>query len=225
MNQQTFLQRLETFGYYMLPRPHAESPGYSGLLAVLRQMPQGHEPEKIQLRLHEWNGKTTVVNLHADVDPTLSHVVCPGRMVIRSRREQEATFFTFGGTLESEALSGEAVYSLRSAAPVLELLPQSETVTNLLAEETEALFARTEAHERLNSQQLLHRLVKAGSEAVYLAVLQSLLPEGEDIGAPYPLYGELTDMLVQERKWLRKTERWPLIPRDLATLVYQVGDQ
>ncbi len=124
--------------------------------------------------------KRPLVNLHADRNQPLSHVVCPGQIVIRSRQEREATFYTFGGTLESEALSGETVFSLRSAAPVLELLPERETVANLLADETEVLFARAEAQQQLSSQQLLDRLVKAGPEAVYLAVLQSLLPKDEE---------------------------------------------
>ena len=116
MNQQTFLQRLETFGYTTLPRPHADSPGYGGLLVVLRKEPTGHEPETIQLRLHEWGDKTNRVKLRADLDQSLSHVVCPGRIVVRSRQEREVTFYTFGGSLESEILSGETVFSLRSTA-------------------------------------------------------------------------------------------------------------
>jgi len=225
MNQQTFLQRLETLGYYTLPHPHPESPGYSGLLVVLRQAPHGHEPERIELRLHEWDGKTTMVHLHADRNQPLSHVVCPGQIVIRSRQEREATFYTFGGTLESEALSGETVFSLRSAAPVLELLPERETVANLLADETEVLFARAEAQQQLSSQQLLDRLVKAGPEAVYLAVLQSLLPKDEETAVSHHFHDDFIKMLTHERNWYEKAGRWPLIPRDIVTLLHAVGEK
>jgi hypothetical protein len=225
MNQQTLLQRLETLGYYTLPHPHPESPGFSGLLVVLRQAPQGHEPERMKLRLHEWDGKTTMMHLHADVNRSLSHVVCPGQIVIRSQHEREATFFIFGGTLESDALSGETVFSLRSAAPVLELLPERETVANLLADETEVLFARAEAQQQLSSQQLLDRLVKAGPETVYLAVLQSLLPKDEETAVPHHFHNVFIKMLTHERNWYEKAGRWPLIPRDLATLLQAVGER
>jgi hypothetical protein len=224
MKEQTFLQRLETLGYYSLPRPHPQSPGYSGLLVVLRLTPHGHEPESIELRLHEWDGKTTMMHLHADMNRPLSHVVCPGRIVIRSRQEREATFYTFGGTLESESLPGETVFSLRSAAPVLELLPERETVADLLAAETEVLFARAEALQLLSFPELLDRLVKAGPEAVYLAVLQSLLPEDEDTAVPHHRHSSFFNMLTQERSSYQKAGRWPLIPRDLATLLEAIDE-
>ena len=220
MNQETFLQRLETLGYYSLPRSHPKSPGYSGLLVVLRQAPQGHEPEWIQLRLYEQNGITSMVHLHADMNWAFSHIVCPGQIVVRSRQEPEAAFYTFGGTLETEALAGEMVFSLRSAAPVLELLPERETVADLLAEETEALFARAEAQQQLSSQELLNRLVKAGPEAVYMAVLQSLLPEDE----AFHFYPEFVKMLNNERDWYQKTGRWPLTLRDLTILLQAMSE-
>lgn len=222
IDQETFLQRLETLGYYSLPRSHPNSPGYSGLLAVLRQAPQGHEPEWIQLRLHEWTGITSKVHLHADMNWPFSHIVCPGQVVVRSRQEPEAAFYTFGGTLETEALAGEMVFSLRSAAPVLELLPEQETIADLLADETEALFARVKAQQLLASEQLLDRLVKAGPETVYLAVLQSLLTEDEEEAFHY--YPDFVKTLNNERDWYQKTGRWPLIPRDLTTLLQAVSE-
>jgi len=223
MNQRPFLQRLETLGYYTLPRPHPDSPGYGGLLVVLRQNPHGHEPAKIQLRLHDWDGKTTMIHLHADMDQPFSHVVCPGQIIIHSQQEREVTFYNFGGSLESEALAGETVYSLRSAAPVLELVPERKTIADLLADETEGLYARAEAQQQLSSQQLLHRLVKVGPEAVYLAILQSLLPEDKDTTVSHR-DPDFVKMLNRERNWYQKTGRWPLFPHDLATLLQVVGE-
>ncbi len=224
MNQQTFFQRLESLGYYTLPRPHADSPGYSGLLIFLRQSPHGHDPERIQVRLHEWDGKTSMMNLHADLKRPLSHSVCPGRIVVRSRQEREVTFYTFGGSIESESLSGETVFSLRSTAPILELVSEKETTEDLLANETEALFARAEAQQQLSSRQLLDRLVKAGPEAVYLSVLQTLLPDDEET-AVSPHHKDLVNMLTHERNWYQKTGRWPLFPQDLPTLLQTMSER
>jgi hypothetical protein len=224
MNQQTFLQRLESFGYYTLPRPHADSPGFSGLLAILRQPHRGHELERIQLQLHEWDGKITRVNLHANLNQQLSHVVCPGRIVISSHQEREATFYTFGGSLESEVLPGETVVSFRSTAPVLELQPETETVADLLARETEVLFARIEAQLKISSQDLLNLLVKAEPEAVYQAVLESLL-RAEKATAVVNYHHEFIKMLQSEQDWYQQAGRWPLNPLDLFTLLKRVGEK
>ncbi len=165
-----------------------------------------------------------MTHLHANMNQPLSRVVCPGQIVIHSLQEREATFYTFGGSLESEALPGETVFSIRSAAPVLGLLPDRVTSADLLADETESLFARAKAQQQLSSQQLLDRLVRAGSEAVYLAVLQSLLSEDDETAVPHHHHYDFINMLTRERNWYQKTGRWPLNPHDLATLLQTVGE-
>ncbi len=217
MDQHTFLQRLETLGYYTLPHPHPESPGYTGLLVVVRQAPIGHEPEMIRAPLYEGWGKSSIVTLHSEIDQPEAYIVCPGKVVVSSRQEREATFYTFGGNLEGDPLAGETVYSLRSTAPVLELEPGRETMADLLAEETEILFARAEA-QQVSSKELTDRLVKAGPEVVYLAVLQSLLSSG------HTFHGDFVSMLASEKSWYQKMGRWPTLPRDLPELVSAMGD-
>ena len=173
----------------------------------------------VQLRLHEWDGKFSEARLRADINQVISHVVCPGRIVIRSHQEREATFYSFGGTLESEVYSEETVFSFRSNAPVLELLPEEETLADLLAEETEVLFARAEARHQFSTQQLLDRLVTAGPEAVYQAVLQSLLPDDEETADTHRHPTSFINMLQSERRWYQKNRRWPNFPRNLETLL------
>jgi hypothetical protein len=218
MIQQTFLQRLETLGYYPLPRLHADSPGYGGLLVVLRQAPRQHEPEKLEICLREGNDHTPTVHLKADAPQPFSRVVCPGRIIIRSREGREATFYSFGGTLESESLPSELVFSLRSAAPVLELQPEQETVADLLADATEGLFARAEAQLQLSSSQLRQQLAVAGPEAVYLAVLQSLWTERVETAVSHRPH--LTATLSSERNWYQQSGRWPFLSQGLTTLLH-----
>lgn len=219
MSQKTFLQHLETLGYYPLPQTHANSPGFSGLLIVLRENANGHEPEIAQIRLREWDGKSPMKQLHANGTEPLRGIVCPGRVVIRSRQEREATFYTFGGTLDSEQLSGETVFSLRSTAPILELQSDHETLADLLADETEALFARAEAQHQLSSQQLLDLLTSVGAEAVYLAVLHSLLPQSEEMTGSNPYPAGFINLLQQECNWYKDMGRWPLFPIGLYELL------
>lgn len=217
MSQLTFLQRLELLGYYPLPRPHSCSPGFSGLLTLLKQEPKGHEPESLQLYLQDWNGKSTLFDLHAADNPPHSSTVCPGRIVIHSQQKREVTFYTFGGSLEYESLPGETLVSIRSAAPILELTEDLPATANRLANETEALFARIESELQVNSAQLRTRLALAGAEPVYLAILRSLLPEA--MAALHP--SEFSAMLDGEQHWYTEANRWPDKPVDLYQLLEQ----
>ena len=106
---------------------------------------------------------------------------------------------------------------------MLELIPERETIVDRLAAETEDLYARAEAQQQLSSEQLLVRLVRSGPEAVYLAVLQSLLPDGEGTAVSQQHLDFIT-MLTREQNWYQKTGRWPLIPRDISTLLHAVTE-
>jgi len=219
MSGSSFTKRLETMGYVTLPRLHADSPGFSGLLMLLRRQPEGHEPQRIDLRLHQWDGRATRTHLHGDTASLSSNAVCPGRIVVSDGHGQDSVFYSFGGALESEAQNGETIYSLRSDAPVLALQTERETVADMLADETEALFARAQAATKLLPGDFLDRLVRAGAAAVYLAILESLLPEGGEPLVPEQHRPEFAAMLVREQAWYRATGRWPLLPRDLPALL------
>jgi hypothetical protein len=162
-------------------------------------------------------------HLHADSTQSPSGTICPGRIVIRSRQEREATFYTFGGTLESERLSGETVFSLRSTAPILELTSERETLVDLLADETEALFARTEAQHQLSSQQLLDMLTAVGAEAVYLSVLHSLLSQNKEMAYSHQYQAGFINLLQHECNWYQKMGRWPLFPIGLYELLQKAA--
>jgi hypothetical protein len=129
------------------------------------------------------------------------------------------TFYTFGGSLESEVMAGETVFSLRSAAPILELYSKQETTADLLADETEGLFARAEARLALSTQELLNRLTGLGPESIYLAVLQSMLPKDEETPAAAHLPVHFVTLLQKERSWYQKTGRWPIQHRALIELL------
>lgn len=225
MKQQPLLRRLETFGYYPLPRLHRGSPGYSGLLILLQEHPpERHEPETVQLHLHEANGKFVRLSVQTDLSHAPPRLVCPGWVIIRSRQEQEAMFYTFGAMLESVALPGETVLSLRSSAPVLELLPNGENPVNQLAEEAEALLARVAAQRRLMSYCLVDRLGLAGAEQVYLAVLHSLWEMDEETAVFTHHYPQFRALLLNERRYYQEAGRWPSAPYRLDTLLQNPGD-
>lgn len=219
MTQPDLLQRLETLGYDTLPRPHDDSPGFSGLLVNLRQSPEVHQPATIELHLREWDGIVAEVHLHADVNGLQSDAVCPGRIVIRSPQERNVTFFTFGGSLKSGKRPNETIITHHSPAPLLELTPGKETTADLLADETEGLFARAEAKLALPTHELLDRLTRLGPETVYLAVLQSILPKDDETPAPPHLPVHFVTLLENERSWYRKTGRWPVQHRSLIDLL------
>ena len=111
-----------------------------------------------------------------------------------------------------------AVIRIESEAPILELQRDPLAQTNQLVDEIEALWARVEAQLGLSTAQLLERMLAAGAETIYLAVLQSLqahLATVELAGHAH----SLADLVNGELQWYQQTGRSGLYVPDLATLL------
>ena len=52
---------MENWGYYLLPKSHWNSPGYTGLLVAIRADPSRmhYDPQSIRLRLRDKHGEAT----------------------------------------------------------------------------------------------------------------------------------------------------------------------
>ncbi|MDH4138431.1 MAG: hypothetical protein OEW09_17190, partial [Anaerolineae bacterium] len=146
MEEQSILQVMENWGYYLLPKPYPHSPGYTGLLVAIRKIPteKHFDPQTIRLRLRDKydQAKWTTLWLHSPQElPIKASVhVCPGEVMLRDRTDKRVDFFVFGGSLEAVSVPGETVYSLRSPAPILWLTDDPETVPDQLASETQVLI-------------------------------------------------------------------------------------
>lgn len=218
--EQSLLHKLETWGYYALPRPHESSPGHTGLLILLRHQPSGHhfDPQSIHIRLQNWDNIPHWTTLEAGTAFQQSRRVHPGKVTVQEIDGDKAEFFTFGGKLEAEALPREVIYSLRSSAPVLALTKERETAVDQLAAETQALFAKIEAHHGWREQTLLENALRYSPEQLYLSVLTSLWRQDEEAIILRQSHPALSHLLKGERAWFMDNGLWSDKQPTLAAL-------
>lgn len=101
MDQQSPLELMQNWGYYLLPKSHRDSPGYAGLLVAIRQQPTGEhfDPRRLHLRLRDVKGIVEWRTLDWLTPLEASAHACPGRLILRDRFDKSVEFFTFGGSL------------------------------------------------------------------------------------------------------------------------------
>lgn len=218
--EQSLLHKLETWGHYALPRPHKGSPGHTGLLILLRLQPGGRhfDPQSIHIRLQNWDNTPHWTTLAADTEFQQSRRVHPGKLTIQERDGDRVEFFTFGGTLEAEALPGEMVYSLRSSAPILALTMDTETAVDQLAAETQALFAKIEAQHNWREQTLLAKALVYSPEQLYLAMLTTLWRQDEATAVLRQSHPALHHLLAAEKAWFNENDNWSDLQPTLVDL-------
>jgi hypothetical protein len=221
MDEQSLLELMQNWGYYLLPKSHRDSPGYTGLLIAIRQQPTGRhfDPHRLHLWLRdadsvvEWRTLDWLTPLE-----TPAHA-CPGRLILSDRFDKSVEFFTFGGSLEVISEPSEMVYSLRSPAPILELAEHSDTVPNQLAAETESLMGEIGAEWGLDEKGFNRRLAEVAPLQFYLASLQSILVHYEHSQALEQVSHRFLDALHREREWLVAEGLWPVNPPVLEDLL------
>jgi len=226
--QQDILQQMENWGYLTLHQPHPHSPGYGELLIALRKTPTGlhFDPASVRLQVCDEHGsiRQAVLTLEPFLEPSREMLletqhVCPGMVIIRDRKDKRIDFFTFGGSLSATLGSGEAIYSLRSPAPILKVTGLPENVAGRLAVETEALIGESQAKWKTEQEEFLCQLAQADPSLFYIASVNSILTHGEE----HPVLREedpaLYSLVHSERQWLMKTGQWPPEPPTLEGLL------
>jgi hypothetical protein len=220
MNEQSLLQQMEHWGYYFLPKAHAHSPGYTGLLVAMRDKPTGQhfDPVSLHLKLCE-NGRASSRTLH--IDSAIGHTlpISPGRVILRDLKHKEVEFFTFGGWIEAVSVPGETVYSLRSAAPVLAITGMPHNVSDRLAFEIEGLLARFAAQWGLNQDGFVCRLGGLNTGPFYAACIETLLVRFQENRALREAYRPLFAALRHEKQWLQESEQWPALLPSLDSMM------
>jgi hypothetical protein len=226
MEEQSVLQVMENWGYYLLPKSHPHSPGYTGLLVAIRKIPteKHFDPQTIRLRLRDKydQAKWTTLWLHSPQElPIKASVhVCPGEVMLRDRTDKRVDFFVFGGSLEAVSVPGETVYSLRSPAPILWLTDDPETVPDQLASETQALIGELQVRWGSDEEGFARRLAQVDPLQFYVATLQSILVRNErDHHALQEAFHEFYLALRKERGWLMERGKWPTTPPRLEALL------
>jgi hypothetical protein len=215
MEEQSILQFMEKWGYYLLPKSHPDSPGYTGLLVAIRKQPteKHFDPQTMRLRLRDKHNEATwtTLGLHSPVELPIkgSLHACPGEVILRDRTDKRANFFTFGGSLETASVPGETVYSLRSPALILQLTDDSESIPDQLASETEALTSELQARWGSDEAGFARRLAQVDPLQFYLATLRSLLARYEQDHSLQEAFHEFYLALRNEKRWLEERRQWP----------------
>lgn len=213
----SLVKRMEDWGYYLLPKSHPDSPGYSGLLVAIRDKPtmMHFDPEEIHLRIRDVREEASWVTLSLEPFFHQSTPVCASCVRLHDRIGKETRFFTFGGALRAEMIPGETVYALTSPAPILACTPRLGTVADDLAAETEELIARQEAKWGRDEHGFARQLAYADPLQLYLAVVQTLLQHLESSSAMHQQYEALHHTLRLEKEWLIANDEWPVRPVSL----------
>jgi hypothetical protein len=211
-----------SWGYSFLDAPHPDSFGYSGLVIAIREKPTGQhfDPEMIHLHLCDATGGMRGTTLSWHSPRPASDRVCLSRVILADRFDQRVEFLTFGGLLEMTPDRDKVVYTLRSPAPVLEILGQEASIPDQLAFETESLLSREAARWGRDDRGFEQRLAKVEPMQLYVAVLHSLLQRHKQIEAMEIVYPDLDDALLNEKRWLKARGLWPdkpPMPSDLLS--------
>jgi hypothetical protein len=226
MEEQSILQFMEKWGYYLLPKSHPDGPGYTGLLVAIRKQPteKHFDPQTMRLRLRDKHNEATwtTLGLHSPVELPIeaSLHACPGEVILRDRTDKRVNFFIFGGSLEAVSVPGETAYSLRSPAPILQLTDDPESVPDQLASETEALIGELRVRWGSDEKGFDRRLAQVDPFQFYLATLQAILSRYErDHHTLEEAFHEFYLALRHEKGRLMERGQWPATLPTLGELL------
>jgi hypothetical protein len=225
MEEQSILHLMENWGYFLLPKSHPDSPGYTGLVVAIRKQPteKHFDPQTMRLRLRDKYGEArwTTLWLYSprELPIEASIHVCPGEVMLRDRTDKRENFFVFGGLLEAVHVPGETVYSLRSLAPILKLSDDPESVPDQLASETEALIGELQVRWGSDDEGFARRLTQVDPLRFYVATLETILAHYEQDYTLQESFQEFYLALCSEKGWLIERGRWPTTPSRLEELL------
>lgn len=175
MDIQSKIDLLGSRCYYPLPKTRPSSPGHDGLLVAIREEPSGGDfhAETMHVLLRDEDGIARWRTLRWGSLHEATEHVCPGRITLCDRSDRRVVFFSFGGTLESTLMPGEAVYELRSPAPILGITRYSDPVSAELATEVEAFMAEIEVKWGQDEEGFSRRLGESASILYCYAAIRS----------------------------------------------------
>lgn len=210
MSEQSVFMQMEDWGYFLLPKPHPDSPSYTGLLVAIREAPtKAHfDPEMMQLRILDRSGTAPWITLRVKPPFREPRCVCPGKVILCDRINRRVDFFVFGGSLEAVSRPGETVYSLRSPAPILEMTGKLESIPDQLASETEAMMSELLAQWEPEESAFDRRLAHVNPSEFYLASLRSILVRYEQNPRLRVTFHDFYVWLRYEKEWLAKESQW-----------------
>jgi hypothetical protein len=162
-------------GYIFYPLAHPGDPGHPQLDIHLPSAPSGRHFDVAAVHFSIF----TATDLIERLSVSRHHLgpfegrVCPGRIIIESFTKKTVEAFTFGGTFQVEMQPDLTICTIRSKAPILEIIHE-ETVSSMLAEEVEILLAGRRAAWAEDPEGLARRLAGLDPITFYHACLEEL---------------------------------------------------
>jgi hypothetical protein len=200
------------YGYYFHSREHSDSPGHPQLDVLLRSVPTGKhfDPEKLSITVAPKHRGTEFLKVHHPWPGQEQYRACAGRVILQDRKGKKVEAFTFGGDLRIESEEMLTACVLTSPAPILERTGTS-SIPELLAEETEIIFAERRADWEPDHSTFKDRISAVDPFTLYCVCLESL--KEKFVRYP-PIEDELIQQFVHfldtEIKTLHELDKWPV---------------
>ncbi len=216
------VSRMEHWGFELIDPLHDQSPGYGGLAVAIRKSPtrSHYDPEQVHLVLVDANGSLSSATLEFEPQFQAETRFCAGQIVVRDRVNKRIGFFSYGGTVEVVTVAGEdeTIYYLHSPAPILPLSSGlAPELSESLAAETEALFAKARVQWGENDEGFLRRLAQVDVLTLYASTLESILSVYSHSPAMRHSSLGLYETVQYEVNWLQIKGMW-------SPAVVAVGD-
>ncbi len=218
MTNLTDLQQLEHWGYTLIPTDHPACPSYSGIVVMMQEHPDPNaflSPVSLHIHTVEKDGHAYWETIHADNKWLPFHSLCPGKFHIRDTQGNETTFFSFGANIELEQQQGKTIFTICSAAPILELSQNRTTLATDFAEEVECLLARLEAKWMIQHEDHLdffaYMTHNFSPLQLYAASIRTLLTHFNEMPALRHSNPKLHHLLEEESA-AKDNLQWPETP-------------
>ncbi len=177
LTPEEWAEAVHGWGYRLLDRPHAHSPGYRILLVALRDTPthEHYDPEWVELCLLKPENLLESIRLSRATQTMTHGRVCPGDILLEDRVRKEVHFFTYGARLDVVHLEELTVCAFLSTAPILPLFEEWSTFANQLESESAAQLAEIRARWGIDETGYVQRLAKTPENEIYIAALRSII--------------------------------------------------
>lgn len=209
-------------GFFALPRIHADSPGLSGLMVLLKD--NGDEPNVAPDAVSVWVAQGEQSCHHNRLTPTSVHpttqTLCPGGVLAEKHHITAARFFVFGGELDVTPTAVGPVLTLRSSAPILAQLNRyDDSVVDRLVAEIEVLLAEWRSPHDWSEQGARLHLTRIEPETLYLTCLRSVLKKFDQHLSMHSAERALYAVLKREKDWYGQQGKWHTAADSLDALL------
>lgn len=209
------------YGYYFHTREYSDSPGHPRIDILLRSAPTGKhfDPEKLFITIASEQRGAELLGVNHPWSGQEQYRACAGRVILRDRKGKKVEAFTFGGDLRIESEGKLTACVLTSPAPILERTGTS-SIPELLAEETEIIFAERRADWESDHSTFKDRLAAADPFILYCICLESLKEKFEQ----YPpredeFIQQFVHFLNTEINTLHELDKWPVFLPAIAEIL------